>query len=62
MYQSIALQRTISRYFDVTHATAQLAPTFVSKINTGVQLLLVGSTLAAPVFHYVGHPVLQSLW
>lgn len=55
-------QRTLSRYFDATHATAQLAPTFISKVNTAVQLLLVGSTLAAPVFHYVGHPVLEGLW
>ncbi|KAF5292355.1 hypothetical protein FQA39_LY03389 [Lamprigera yunnana] len=61
-YRSLPPPKTLSRYFDVTHATAQLAPTFISKINTGVQLLLVGSTLAAPVFHYVGHPVLQSFW
>jgi len=61
-YRSLPPPRTLSRYFDVTHATAQLAPTFVSKVNTGVQLLLVGSTLAAPVFQYVGHPLLQSLW
>lgn len=50
------------RYFDATHATAQLAPTFISKVNTAVQLLLVGSTLAAPVFDYVNHPALQGLW
>lgn len=50
------------RYFDATHVTAQLAPTFISKVNTAVQLLLVGSTLAAPVFDYVNHPALQGLW
>ncbi|KAF5280872.1 hypothetical protein FQR65_LT03021 [Abscondita terminalis] len=61
-YRSLPPPRTIGRYFDVTHATAQLAPTLISKINTGVQLLLVGSTLAAPVFHFVDHPMLQSLW
>ncbi|KAJ3648238.1 hypothetical protein Zmor_020056 [Zophobas morio] len=61
-YKSLPPPRTLSRYFDVTHATAQLAPTFISKVNTGVQLLLVGSTLAAPVFHYVGHPMLECLW
>ncbi|XP_018579669.2 probable cardiolipin synthase (CMP-forming) [Anoplophora glabripennis] len=61
-YKSLPPPRTFSRYFDVSHATAQLAPTFISKVNTGVQLLLVGSTLAAPVFHYVGHPVLEYLW
>ncbi|CAH1116855.1 unnamed protein product [Phaedon cochleariae] len=61
-YLSLPPPRTLSRYFDVTHATAQLAPTLISKINTAVQLLLVGSTLAAPVFHYVGHPALECLW
>ncbi|KAJ8980184.1 hypothetical protein NQ317_011429 [Molorchus minor] len=61
-YRSLPPPRTLSRYFDVTHATAQLAPTFISKVNTGVQLLLVGSTLAAPVFQYVGHPFLEYLW
>ncbi|XP_074027425.1 cardiolipin synthase isoform X1 [Leptinotarsa decemlineata] len=61
-YKSLPPPRTLSRYFDVSHATAQLAPTFISKVNTGVQLLLVGSTLSAPVFHYVGHPFLEYLW
>ncbi|XP_047506965.1 probable cardiolipin synthase (CMP-forming) isoform X2 [Pieris napi] len=54
--------RTLSRYFDVTHATAQLAPTFISKVNTAIQLLLVGTTLASPVFGYVDHPALQALF
>ncbi|EEB18423.1 cdp-diacylglycerol--glycerol-3-phosphate 3-phosphatidyltransferase, putative [Pediculus humanus corporis] len=58
-YQSLPPPRTLSRYFDVTHATAQLAPTFISKVNTGVQLVLVGTTLAAPIFGYVDHVFLQ---
>ncbi|CAH1955221.1 unnamed protein product [Acanthoscelides obtectus] len=61
-YLSLPPPRTLTRYFDATHATAQLAPTFISKVNTAVQLLLVGSTLAAPVFHYVGHPFLEYMW
>ncbi|KAM3962436.1 cardiolipin synthase [Aphomia sociella] len=60
-YMSLPPPRTLSRYFDVTHATAQLAPTFISKVNTAVQLLLVGTTLASPVFGYVDHPALQAL-
>ncbi|XP_072385928.1 probable cardiolipin synthase (CMP-forming) isoform X4 [Diabrotica undecimpunctata] len=60
-YLSLPPPRTLSRYFDMTHATAQLAPTFISKVNTAVQLLLIGSTLAAPVFNYVGHPALEAL-
>nr|CAI5823147.1 unnamed protein product [Callosobruchus analis] len=61
-YLSLPPPRTLTRYFDATHATAQLAPTFISKVNTAVQLVLVGTTLAAPVFHYVGHPFLECMW
>ncbi|CAG4986593.1 unnamed protein product [Colias eurytheme] len=61
-YISLPPPRTLSRYFDVTHATAQLAPTFISKVNTAIQLLLVGTTLASPVFGYVDHPALQVLF
>ncbi|XP_066249527.1 probable cardiolipin synthase (CMP-forming) [Euwallacea similis] len=61
-YQSLPPPRTLVRYFNATHATAQLAPTFISKVNTVVQLLLVGTTLAAPVFDYINHPALQGLW
>ncbi|ENN70270.1 hypothetical protein D910_05667 [Dendroctonus ponderosae] len=61
-YKSLPPPRTFLRYFDATHATAQLEPTFISKVNTAVQLLLVGTTLAAPVFDFVNHPALQGLW
>ncbi|XP_041969137.1 probable cardiolipin synthase (CMP-forming) [Aricia agestis] len=61
-YISLPPPKTISRYFDVTHATAQLAPTFISKVNTAVQLILVGTALASPVFGYVDHPALQVLF
>ncbi|XP_053613842.1 probable cardiolipin synthase (CMP-forming) isoform X2 [Plodia interpunctella] len=60
-YMSLPPPRTLSRYFDVTHATAQLAPTFISKVNTAIQLLLVGTTLASPVFGYADHPALHAL-
>nr|CAD7263374.1 unnamed protein product [Timema shepardi] len=60
--KAAVLHRTLSRYFDVTYATAQLAPTTISKVNTAVQLLMVASTLAAPVFNYVDHSVLHMLW
>lgn len=47
-------QKTLSRYFDVTHATAQLEPTFISKVNTAVQLAAIACSLGAPVWGYVG--------
>lgn len=54
-------QKTLNRYFDPSHATVQLAPTLTSKLNTAVQLALLGGTLAAPVFHFVNHPLLEGL-
>jgi len=54
--------RTLSRYFDATHVTAQLAPTFISKVNTAVQLFTVAASLGAPVWNYVDHPALHGLW
>ncbi|XP_041767858.1 probable cardiolipin synthase (CMP-forming) isoform X2 [Anopheles merus] len=61
-YISLPQPRTLSRYFDVTHATAQLAPTFISKLNTAVQLVTVAATLGAPIFSYVDHAYLHGLW
>ncbi|EFN89920.1 Probable cardiolipin synthetase [Harpegnathos saltator] len=61
-YRSLPPPKTLVRYFDPTHATVQLAPTLASKLNTGVQLTLVAGTLAAPIFNFVDHPVLQGLY
>lgn len=54
--------RSLSKYFDATHVTAQLAPTFISKVNTAVQLFCVAASLGAPVWNYVDHPALHGLW
>ena len=48
------LQKTFTRYFDATHVTAQLEPTLISKINTGVQLATIGISLGAPIWSYLG--------
>ncbi|ODN02334.1 Cardiolipin synthase (CMP-forming) [Orchesella cincta] len=62
-YQSLDPPKTLSRYFNVTLPTAQLAPTFISKVNTGLQLTVVGATLASTVLSgYDLHPYLQILW
>ncbi|KAL2724709.1 putative cardiolipin synthase (CMP-forming) [Vespula maculifrons] len=60
-YRSLPAPKTLARYFDPTHATVQLAPTIASKLNTAVQLSFAAGTVAAPVFHFVNHPVLQCL-
>lgn len=61
-YHSLPPPRTFSRYFDVTLATVKLSPTLLSKVNTALQLSLAAVTLASPVFHYVDHPYIHSLW
>ncbi|NWZ83181.1 CRLS1 synthase, partial [Poecile atricapillus] len=61
-YKTLSPPRTLSRYFNPCYATAQLKPTFISKMNTAVQLVLVAASLAAPVFNYVDSIYLQTLW
>uniref|UniRef100_H3B9E5 Cardiolipin synthase (CMP-forming) n=1 Tax=Latimeria chalumnae TaxID=7897 RepID=H3B9E5_LATCH len=61
-YRTVPPPRTLSKYFNPCYATAQLKPTFISKVNTAVQLVLVAASLAAPVFHYVDSVFLQALW
>ncbi|XP_050439464.1 probable cardiolipin synthase (CMP-forming) [Adelges cooleyi] len=61
-YISIPKPITFYKFFDVTNSNVQLAPTFISKVNTTVQLLMVCATLAAPVFDFVDHPTLKALW
>ncbi|XP_018422031.1 PREDICTED: cardiolipin synthase (CMP-forming) [Nanorana parkeri] len=61
-YKTLPPPRTIGKYFNPCYATAQLEPTLISKMNTGVQLILVAASLAAPVFNYVDSVYLQVLW
>ncbi|XP_044865761.1 cardiolipin synthase (CMP-forming) [Mauremys mutica] len=62
-YKTLSPPRTLGRYFNPCYATAQLKPTFISKMNTAVQLILVAASLAAPVFDYVDNNMyLQTLW
>ncbi|XP_060642056.2 cardiolipin synthase (CMP-forming) [Anolis sagrei] len=61
-YRTLPPPRTLSRYFNPCYATAQLKPTFISKVNTVTQLVLVAASLAAPVFNYMDSVYLQTLW
>ncbi|XP_072265752.1 cardiolipin synthase (CMP-forming) [Pyxicephalus adspersus] len=61
-YKTLPPPRTVGKYFNPCYATAQLEPTFISKMNTAVQLILVAASLAAPVFNYVDSVYLQVLW
>ncbi|XP_040836909.1 cardiolipin synthase (CMP-forming) [Ochotona curzoniae] len=61
-YRTLPTPRTLSKYFNPCYATARLKPTFISKVNTAVQLILVAASLAAPVFNYADSVYLQMLW
>lgn len=61
-YLSLPKPITFSLYFDASHATAQLKPTFISKVNTLVQLCTAAVTLSSPVFNFTDHPYLLFLW
>uniref|UniRef100_A0A5F8GJ99 Cardiolipin synthase (CMP-forming) n=1 Tax=Monodelphis domestica TaxID=13616 RepID=A0A5F8GJ99_MONDO len=61
-YRTLPSPRTLARYFNPCYATARLKPTFISKVNTAVQLILVAASLAAPVFNYTESIYLQTLW
>lgn len=53
-YKSLPPPITLTKYFDATYATAQLSPTFISKVNTVVQLVAVAASVGAPVWNYIG--------
>lgn len=62
-YASLPAPKTLLRYWDFSLPSAEVHPTTVSKYNTFLQLILIGSTLALPVIT-AGHyetGVLQSL-
>ncbi|XP_021049345.1 cardiolipin synthase (CMP-forming) isoform X1 [Mus pahari] len=61
-YRTLPTPRTLAKYFNPCYATARLKPTFISKVNTAVQLILVAASLAAPVFNYADSVYLQILW
>lgn len=48
-YASLPHPKTFQRYWDFSLPSAEVHPTTVSKANTFLQLLLIGSTLALPV-------------
>ncbi|KAL2855452.1 phosphatidyl synthase [Aspergillus pseudoustus] len=46
---SLPPPKTMARYWDFSLPSAEVKPTGISKINTALQLLLVGSAMALPV-------------
>ncbi|CAF4501867.1 unnamed protein product, partial [Rotaria sp. Silwood2] len=50
--KSVPPPRTLKKILNMKNATVQLYPTFVSKVNTGVQIGLLALCIAAPIFDY----------
>ncbi len=48
-YASLPTPKTLVRYWDFSIPSAEVHPTTVSKYNTFLQLILIGSTLVLPV-------------
>lgn len=46
---SLPPPKTMARYWDFSLPSAEVKPTGISKVNTALQLLLVGSAMALPV-------------
>ncbi|KKA23284.1 Phosphatidyl synthase [Rasamsonia emersonii CBS 393.64] len=46
---SLPPPKTMARYWDFSLPSAEVKPTGISKVNTALQLLLVGSSMALPV-------------
>ncbi|XP_034538369.1 cardiolipin synthase (CMP-forming) [Notolabrus celidotus] len=61
-YKTVPPPVTLSKFFNPCYTTAQLKPTLFSKVNTAIQLFLVATSLAAPVFQYTDSVLLQGLW
>ncbi|KAJ7117850.1 CDP-alcohol phosphatidyltransferase-domain-containing protein [Mycena epipterygia] len=48
-YTSLAPPKTFARYWDFSLPSAEVRPTDISKVNTALQLLLMGASTASPV-------------
>ncbi|KAK6967118.1 putative cardiolipin synthase [Favolaschia claudopus] len=48
-YTSLPHPKTFARYWDFSLPSAEVRPTMISKVNTALQLLLMGSTTISPL-------------
>ncbi|GAA6020908.1 hypothetical protein JCM10207_003184 [Rhodosporidiobolus poonsookiae] len=62
-YASLPPPKTFARYWDFSIPSASVHPTDISKYNTFLQLLLVGSTTIAPLLPFdVSTPLMALQW
>ncbi|EIW75086.1 hypothetical protein CONPUDRAFT_132023 [Coniophora puteana RWD-64-598 SS2] len=60
-YTSLPVPKTFSRYWDFSIPSAEVRPTFISKVNTALQLGLMGITTVSPLLsgYWLGLTELQ---
>ncbi|KAI5826466.1 hypothetical protein K523DRAFT_322881 [Schizophyllum commune Tattone D] len=51
-YTSLPAPKTMARYWDFSIPSAEVHPTMISKINTALQLLLMGAATVAPILPF----------
>jgi cardiolipin synthase (CMP-forming) len=56
-YASLPAPKTLARYWDFSLPSAEVHPTFISKLNTFLQLGLIGATTALPLVTELGWDV-----
>ncbi|TIA75884.1 hypothetical protein E3P92_00685 [Wallemia ichthyophaga] len=60
-YASLPEPKTLSRYWDFSIPSAQVNPTNISKYNTFLQLILMGTTTVSPLIGYDISLLLQAI-
>ncbi|KAF9038517.1 CDP-alcohol phosphatidyltransferase-domain-containing protein [Panaeolus papilionaceus] len=60
-YSTLPHPKTWSRYWDFSLPSAEVRPTTISKVNTALQLLLMGTTTISPILPFDAHLGLQGL-
>ncbi|KAF8902352.1 hypothetical protein CPB84DRAFT_1678882 [Gymnopilus junonius] len=51
-YATLPHPKTFSRYWDFSLPSAEVRPTLISKVNTALQLLLMGTTTVSPILPF----------
>ncbi|KAJ2930835.1 hypothetical protein H1R20_g6244, partial [Candolleomyces eurysporus] len=61
-YTTLPPPKTFARYWDFGLPSAEVIPTTVSKVNTGLQLLLMGVTTVSPLLPDMGMALQGLQW
>ncbi|KAF8809515.1 hypothetical protein BYT27DRAFT_7094482 [Phlegmacium glaucopus] len=62
-YSTLPHPKTFSRYWDFSLPSAEVQPTTISKVNTALQLLLMGTTTISPILPFeLGLPLQSLQW